>query len=102
MPEYKAAVLLPLTIQGTNPVGVPLLEFELDPQLKSGDMKTFEWVVGNKIIRFEALVTLCAVDSDTGNVHYMLEIRDRQLALDIAEILRKNDPCLFDKDNLPS
>lgn len=99
MSKYKAAVLLPLTCQGVNPVGVPLLEFDFDPQLQEGDLRTFGWDTGNKIIVFEALVTRCTVDESTQSINYMLEIGDRQLALDIAEIYRQNHPELFEENN---
>ena len=101
MDKCQCIVLLPLTLKdtGNNPVGYPLMVFESDPNLAKGELKalTFE------NIDFYGLVLNRSESLENGtHVTYTFEIQNRDLALEIAKLVKDSNPGVFAEDNFIS
>ena len=105
MDEYQGFVLLPLTVkdQKINPVGCLLMIFESDPNLVTGEKRTLRYEVQGSHIDFNALVVNCSSEHQedgTCIIKYLFEIEDRSSALQIAKIVKDQNPGMFEEDNL--
>lgn len=102
MDKYQAIILLPLTgADGQNPVGLPWMTFPQDPMLTQGERTTLCRMRDRGSI---ALDVLCvnrveAVYGNTRVISYVFEIADRNVALDLAQAIKRDNPGIFQDDN---
>ena len=104
MEKYRGVVLLPLTVKGTgvNPIGYPLMVFNSDPNLSIGERRILRCEELEKHLDFNALVVNRSEhqEGDTRVIAYLFEVEDRSLALRIAELVRIQNPEVFEENNL--
>ena len=85
----------------TNPIGYPLMVFDSDPNLAKGDRKKIRYEDQEFYIDFDALVVNLS-EYQEDNMHifsYVFEVEDRELTLQIAEIIRNANPDMFEENN---
>jgi len=104
MDKYQCVVLLPLTLKdtGNNPIGYPLMVFDSDTKLVKGEKRTLRYEDQGSYIDFNALVVNCSEYQEYGTrvIAYSFEVEDRDLALQIAKIVKNQNPGMFEEDNL--
>ncbi|MBD2364803.1 hypothetical protein H6G36_27155 [Anabaena minutissima FACHB-250] len=107
MYKYHCLVLLPLTLKatGTNPISYKIMVFPTEPAINEGDIKTLALPISDgSFLLVDALLVRRSQNVEEGInvISYIFELQDREQALTIAQLIKNNNPNVFEDENIVS